>query len=157
MHLQERKICIICVGKLHQWDYWGSCTRRNLKGLHVIDQKVPASYEPSLFVANGDFPTHEWPHYFQAHVFPAQKTGKNMCSRKIHKYRRVCAQKECTHKHTRRGYGFGGWMFKPLLAPDQTEFPMKFSVEQKWLELIEADKWPKQIALPLWQGSRESN
>lgn len=50
-----------------------------------------------------------------------------------------------------------GGLFKPLLAPDQTEFPMKFSVEQKWLELIAADKWPKQIALPLWQGSGESN
>lgn len=52
---------------------------------------------------------------------------------------------------------FQGGLFKPLLAPDQTEFPMKFSVEQKWLELIAVDKWPKQIALPLWQGSGESN
>lgn len=102
MHLQERKICIICVGKLHQWDYWGSCTHRNLKGLHVIDQRVPASYEPSLFVANGDFPTHEWSHYFQAHVFPAQKDRK-FCSRKIHKYRHVYAHKAHTHTRTHAG------------------------------------------------------
>lgn len=74
MHLQE-KICIICVGKLHLWDYWGSCTGRNLKGLHVIDQWVPASYEPSLFVAN--FLHREQPHYFQAHVFERQE---NTCT-----------------------------------------------------------------------------
>lgn len=42
------------------------CTWRNLKGLHVIDQRVPLHYGPSLFVANGDFLNHEQPHYLQA-------------------------------------------------------------------------------------------
>lgn len=54
MHLQERKICVVCVGKLHQWDYWGSCTRRNLKVCMSLTRGFLQAMS-SLFVANGDF------------------------------------------------------------------------------------------------------
>lgn len=98
----------------------------------------------------------ERPHYFQAHVFAAWKTEKHMHSC-IDTQICVCMCSHISARTCTNAALFWGGMFKPLLAPDQTEFPMKFSVEQKWLELIAADKWPKQIALPLWQGSGESN
>lgn len=88
----ERKICGICIGKLHQWDHWGSCTQRNLKGLHVIDQRVPSCLEPSLFVVNGVFELRA--RNFNVAVFlhvKPRKTQTLKCTNTI---------KACTHTHT---------------------------------------------------------
>lgn len=43
--------------KLHVCEYWGSCTGRNFKGLHVIDQRVSASHEPVFVLCKRNFRT----------------------------------------------------------------------------------------------------
>lgn len=44
----------------------------------------------------------------------------------------VCTNVKCVCAHTYTAL-FKGGIFKPFLAPDQTKFPMKFSLEQMWI------------------------